>query len=204
MGTLADEIIDLYERHSAEWDEDRQHSRPAGERRWLTRYATEIEPNGAVLDLGCGSGVPITSDLVAAGLSVTGVDSSPSLIALCRQRFAEQEWIVADMRRLDLGRRFAGLLAWHSLFHLPAEDQQRMFPRFAAHLAPGGHLMFTSGTERGETIGSWRNEPLYHASLALCEYEALLQDSGFDLVDRVIGDPTCGGATIWLARHVAA
>jgi hypothetical protein len=39
------------------------------------------------------------------------------MIALARERLPEQEWIVADMRRLALDRRFEGILAWHSYFH---------------------------------------------------------------------------------------
>ena len=42
----------------------------------------------------------------------------------------------ADMRRLALGRRFAGLIAWDSFFHLRPQDQRAMFPIFAAHAAP--------------------------------------------------------------------
>ena len=37
---------------------------------------------------------------VEQGYGLTGVDSSPSLIAMCRKRFPDQEWIVADMREL--------------------------------------------------------------------------------------------------------
>jgi 2-polyprenyl-3-methyl-5-hydroxy-6-metoxy-1,4-benzoquinol methylase len=49
------------------------------------------------------------------------------------------------MRRLALGQRFDAVIAWHSLFHLPHDDQRVMFARFARLLNPGGMLMFTSG-----------------------------------------------------------
>lgn len=132
-----------------------------------------------------------------------GVDGAPSLIALCRARFPDQQWLAADMRQLDLGQQFGGVLAWHSLFHLSPDDQAEMFPVFAQHMAPGAPLMFTSGTEAGETIGSWRGEPLYHASLSIAAYEALLAANDIQLIERVVSDPDCGGATIWLARRDA-
>src|SRR5215216_3405122 len=96
---------------------------------------------------------------------VVGVDASPTLIALCRERFPGAEWIVADMRELALDRQFDGLLAWDSFFHLSGDDQREMFPRFAGHARPGAPLMFTSGTSEGVAMGSYRGEPLYHASL---------------------------------------
>lgn len=204
MGRLPDDVIDVYERNAAAWDEDRQRHRPEGERWWITRFADIAAPGTELLDLGCGSGEPIVPELLAAGHTVTGVDSSPSLIALCRQRFPGQAWIVADMRRLDLGRRFGGILAWHSLFHLDPDAQARMFPVFARHLAPGAPLMFTSGPRRGVSVGRWRDEALYHASLGPGEYETLLESNGFQVIDHVEEDERCGGATVWLAQLVAA
>jgi hypothetical protein len=37
-----------------------------------------------------------------------------------------QEWIIADMRRVSLDRRFDGILAWDNFFHLDHDDQRRM------------------------------------------------------------------------------
>ena len=201
MRTPSDDIIDVYERNAAAWDQDRQYRRPDGEARWIERFVGVADPGSELLDLGCGSGEPITPDLLRVGHAVVGVDSSRSLIALCRQRFPEQEWIVADMRRLDLGRRFGGVLAWHSLFHLTAEEQEQMFPILARHLLPGAPLLFTSGTRRDVTVGSWRGERLYHASLDTDEYETLLETNGFSITDHKADDVSCGGATVWLARR---
>ncbi|GIL38269.1 class I SAM-dependent methyltransferase [Roseiterribacter gracilis] len=195
----ADDVINIYERNAAGWDADRQHRRPDGEASWIKRFVAAAAPGSRILDLGCGSGEPIARDLLAAGCAVTGVDSSPSLIALCQQRFPQQDWIVADMRRLDLRRRFGGIVAWHSLFHLTQDEQASMFPIFAQHAAPGAPLLFTSGSKRDVTIGTWRGEALYHASLDASDYEALLASSGFTLIDHVVEDAACGGATVWLS-----
>lgn len=203
MGPASDRIIDLYERTAALWDAERHRHRIDGERMWIERFLSHVGEHAGVLDIGCGSGEPIAADIVAAGHSVRGIDSAPSFIALCRHRFPAQEWILADMRQLDLGRAFGGILAWHSMFHLTAEDQESMFPLYARHAAPGAPLMFTSGPARGISIGSWQGEPLYHASLDSSEYEALLSENGFEVIDHVTEDPQCGGATIWLARRMS-
>ena len=115
------------------------------ERAWLDRFLALLPAGGAMLDLGCGSGEPIARYFIAAGYAVTGVDSSPAMIALCRSRFPGQNWIVGDMRTLALGRRFDGILAWDSYFHLRQDDQRRMFAVFGAHAGPKAALMFTSG-----------------------------------------------------------
>lgn len=190
-------IIGLYEDNAAAWD--RQRGRDLHEAAWLERFAARLPERGTVLDIGCGTGEPIARWFVERGYRVTGIDSAPSLIAMAKERLPGEEWIVADMRALDLGRRFDGLMAWHSLFHLAPADQRPMFARFAAHAAPGAPLIFTSGPEHGEAIGEWMGEPLYHGSLAPAEYEALLVENGFTLVERRLRDPECGESTVWLA-----
>ena len=192
-------IVGLYEANAAEWD--RMRGRDLFERPWLERFAALLPEGGSVLDVGCGMGEPIGRWFIEQGFALTGVDSSPSLIAIARERFPERKWLVADMRTLALGARFDGLLAWHSSFHLPPDEQRALFPRLAAHLKPGGSLMFTSGEEEGVRIGEWMGEPLYHASLAPEEYRSLLDENGFELIDRRLRDPECGGATVWMARR---
>lgn len=193
------DIVALYERHAREYDRDR--GRTLEERAWLDRFAAALPAGGTVLDVGCGMGEPIARYLIERGFHVTGVDSSPSMIALCRQRFPEAEWLVADMRELVLPRRFEGLLAWDSFFHLRAVDQRAMFPRFRALAVPGAPLLFTSGPAEGEAIGSWCGEPLYHASLSPAEYRRLLLENGFAVQSYVAVDPACGNHTVWLATQ---
>lgn len=193
----ADLIASLYERTAAVWD--RTRGRGLMERQWLDRFLAELGKGAHVLDIGCGGGEPIAQYLIAQGCRVTGIDSAPSLIALCRQRFPDHAWAVADMRNLALGR-FDGLIAWHSFFHLVPDDQRAMFEVFARHAAPRALLMFTSGTVHGESVGQWQGEPLYHASLDSAEYAHLLDTYGFELVAHTVEDKACGGATVWLAR----
>ena len=114
----------------------------------------------------------------------------------------DQERIVADMRSLALGRRFNGILAWDSFFHLGHDDQRRMFQIFASHSGVNGMLMFNAGFSQGEAVGSDRGDPLYHASLDPSEYEALLTSVGFELVEHSINDPARGGRIFWFARAV--
>ena len=174
------------------------------DRPWLDRFMAALPEGGRVLDLGCGSGAPVAVALVKQGFEVTGVDTSPTLISLCRDRLSDQEWIVADMRTLMLGRRFDGILAWDSFFHLNADHQRSMFAVFAVHAAPQAVLLFSSGPAEGEALGSYRGDPLYHASLDAAEYRELLAQSGFDVMAHSVNDwETGGGRTIWMARFIS-
>ena len=201
-GDAASRIVGLYRRHARAWARDRG-DRLVVERGWLDRFTALLPQQAEILDIGCGSGAPIAAALIAQGHTVTGVDSAPEMIAMCRERFPGRDWRVADMRGLSLGRAFAGVLAWDSFFHLDHDDQRVMFPVFAAHAAAGAALMFTSGPAHGVAMGTYRGEPLHHASLDPAAYRALLAANGFEVVAHAAEDPDCGGHTVWLARRTA-
>jgi len=162
-----------------------------------------LPPNPSILDIGCGSGEPIARYFIEKGCDVTGIDSASALIDMCNERFPDQDWILTDMRGLSLDRRFDGILAWNSFFHLCPEDQRRMFPIFRRHAGPKAAVMFTSGPSHGEAIGTYRGKPLYHGSLDGAEYLSLLDQNGFDVLSHVVEDPNCGRHTVWLAGTVA-
>jgi len=118
MTNPADRIVDLYQRRTREWDEAR--GRNLFERGWLDRFTALLPPGGSVLDIGCGSGEPIARHLIGSQFAVTGVDSAPTMIDLCRSRFPSAAWLVADMRELTLERRFDGLLSMQKRIALAA------------------------------------------------------------------------------------
>ena len=203
MKEVAYRVIAHYERHARAWDADRnRHVQEWNDKPWHERFVAALPECGAtVLDLGCGSGSPVAAFLAKRGCYVMGADSSPTLISLSRERLPAHEWLVADMRLLELRRKFDGIIAWDSFFHLAPDDQRRMFGVFAKHAAPSAVLMFNTGPADSEVVGSYRGDPLYHASLSPDEYTALLNIIGFEVVTHVAEDwQTGGGRTAWLAR----
>ena len=197
VSEAAADIVDLYDRRSSDWIADRGQVLTERDRLWLDRFAATLQPADAVLDVGCGSGRPVAAALLERGFTVTGVDSSPRLIAHATREVPAGRFLQADMRTLDLGRTFGGVLAWYSLFHLSPEDQRRTLPRLLAHCAPRATIMFTSGPALGSLVGDWRGEPLYHGSLSPEEYEIALSGAGF----RVEFGTWAEGGQAWLAHR---
>ena len=196
--TLAENIGALYEGIAAEFDRDREKT--LMERPYLEAVLAGLRDPRHVLDLGCGSGEPIARFFIESGCSVTGVDISAAMLAMCRARFPDASWIEADMRRFALGEEFDAIIAWDSFFHLTPEDQRAMFPVFASHAAPAAMLLFTTGPAEGIAIGNIYGRDLYHASLSADEYRSLLADHGFTVLLHVAEDENCGGHTLWLAK----
>lgn len=194
-----DSVIDVYQRHGVAWAAARGQHLVEGP--WLERFCRLLPGGAAVLDIGCGSGLPLARELTRRGFDVTGLDGSQTMVELFRRNLPASPVHLMDMRQFDLRQRFAGLLAWDSFFHLSPEDQRPMFRRFQAHAKPGCALMFTSGTVEGSAVGDLEGDPLYHGSLGTDEYHDLLQATGFEVVDHVVADPACGYRTVWLAQR---
>jgi ubiquinone/menaquinone biosynthesis C-methylase UbiE len=196
---LAQRTRSIYEQHAQGWDDRRP--KVLFERAWLDRLLAGTPPGLPVLDVGCGAGDPIARYFIDAGRSVHGVDFAGPMLDICRQRFPEQRWTHADMRTLDLGEAYGGVVAWDSFFHLTMDEQRACLPRLARHVAPGGSLMFTCGHEAGEVTGTVEGDTVYHASLDPDEYRSLLEAEGLQVTAFVAEDPDCGHHTICLAQR---
>ena len=102
---------------------------------------------GPVLEYGCGSG-RIALAIARAGIEVTGVDRSPTMLASFRRALREEAPEVrarvslrrGDMRSLTLSGRFPLVLCtFNSFLHLyRRSDVERFLARVSAHLTPRG------------------------------------------------------------------
>jgi SAM-dependent methyltransferase len=100
---------------------------------------------GPLLVLACGTG-RLALPFARAGYAVTGLDLSQAMLDRGRHK-AEAEglavdWVAADMRTFDLGRRFSAvLILGDSLAHLHTRtDLDAAWRAARSHLAPGGRL----------------------------------------------------------------
>jgi 2-polyprenyl-3-methyl-5-hydroxy-6-metoxy-1,4-benzoquinol methylase len=180
---------------------DEHRSRELFEQPYLDLAITYLQPNARILDLGCGMGEPIGKYFIDKGYKLTGIDGSAKLIGLAKRRFPQSEFIITDMRNIDLKKKFELLIVWHSMIHLSQNDQRSIFKIFESHISIKGILMFTSGHTQGEVWSDNGGQILYHASLAPEEYEKLLIEHNFDVIRYTLEDKECGNACVWLARY---
>ncbi|MCU1398949.1 MAG: SAM-dependent methyltransferase [Acidimicrobiales bacterium] len=110
----------------------------------------------AVLDAGCGTG-RIAIELARRGLDVTGVDLDADMVAAAAAKAPGQQWIVDDLARMQLPRRF-DLIAMPGnvmLFCQP-DDRRLIVHNLAQHLLPGGLLVAGFSIERdGYSLSEW-------------------------------------------------
>lgn len=149
--------------------------------RIVRKWGARLPPGAAVLDLGCGNGVPISEALLSDGFAVYGVDASQTLVAKFRARFPEAkiEWSSVEESPF-FNRTFDGVVAWGLMFLLPAEVQRTVIGKVARALNHDGHFLFTSAKE----AGSWTDAMTGLPSISLGQdaYEQGLSAHGLELI----------------------
>jgi len=135
-----------YERVAAEFLAGRGRAPPSATGATHVRnWAHSFVPGTAVLDLGCGPGIPITKVLVDKGLDVYAVDAAPSLVTAFRRNFPQATIACESVLESSFfNRTFDGIVAWGLMFLLQADEQRELIEKIGAALAPGGRLLFTS------------------------------------------------------------
>jgi SAM-dependent methyltransferase len=114
-----------------------------------------IEPGMKVLDVACGTG-NATIPAAKLGARVTGLDFSPGLVAMARERGAEAgvdvEWLEGDAQSLPFDDdSFDRVIS--AIGHMFAPDHERTADQLRRVCRPDGRIAIACWTPEG-TIGS--------------------------------------------------
>ncbi len=121
---------------------------------WTEFILTEVTmrgfTGGRILDLACGTGNS-AAPLLQRGFEVTGLDGSPSMLAVAREKFPHADWLQGDLKDFTVPARFSLVQSvFDSLNNLlSAQAFLQMARRVLEHLEPGGFFMFDINTSHG-------------------------------------------------------
>ena len=172
-----------YDQCAAAYHESRR--REAGPE--LDALFAVLDDGAAVLDIGCGAGVPVTRAL-SERFSVTGVDISDSMIELARANVPAGKFIRADVMTVEFApSTFDAATAFYSIFHIPRSEHPALFRRVHDWLKPGGYLLCLLPRYNEETyIDDFFGSTMYWSSYAVEDYERLLTEIGFDILEKSV------------------
>jgi cyclopropane fatty-acyl-phospholipid synthase-like methyltransferase len=164
--------------------------------RALADLASLLPKEAAVLDLGCGAGVPVTRWLADRGFAVTGVDVSAKQLDLARTSVPDGTFIKADMTEVDFGpESFHAVVAFHSVIHVPRTEHPALLKSIYRWLESGGALLATMSVAdyegRDEDWEGW-GAPMVWSHYGKDVNVAMLREAGFEIQ---YADPRTGGGT---------
>jgi SAM-dependent methyltransferase len=148
--------------------------------RYLTFALELIPPGSAVLDLGCGAGIPMTAAL-AEGRAVTGVDLSATQLDMARRNVPGATFLQADMTALSFEpASFDAVVAFYSLTHVPRGEQAELLGRIRGWLRPGGLFLASMGAddEPGDVEPDWLGVDMYFSHFGAKANRRLVEGAG--------------------------
>lgn len=145
-------------------------------------WAASLPEFAKVLDLGCGSGIPVSKTLIDQGLTVYGIDASPTLALQFKEHFPDYEIRCESVEAssfFDL--EFDGIIAWGLVFLLAPKMQVALLEKIADRLKRAGKLLFTSPSQKARWMDMMTGLP--SASLGAKKYREVLERNGLVLFD---------------------
>lgn len=188
-----------------EWTQ-RQHNEPRlnhlDELCSLVPRLGDTAAPAAILDIGCGEGVPVIRNMLwrNPGLRATANDLSDVQLGLARANLADAgdrvTFVDGDMMDLafDDGSLTA-VIALYSLLHLPQAEQAEMLGRIAGWLEPGGCLLanFVSAETEGFVMEDWLEHEkgwMFFSGLGAEKTMASLEEVGLTVMTHRIEEGT--------------
>ncbi|MBR2048904.1 MAG: class I SAM-dependent methyltransferase, partial [Oscillospiraceae bacterium] len=109
----------------------------------------EVGAGMDILDVACGTGVMFPYYRNRGVASVTGIDISPEMAKIAREKFAaapEITVLCGDVEETDFGRKFDRIVVYNAFPHFP--DPRRLIKTLAGLLKEDGRLTIAHGASR--------------------------------------------------------
>ena len=111
------------------------------DRALLDYFADQVRGLGIVADLGCGPG-QIARYLHDCGVATLGIDLSPEMVSIARQRSPEIPFQQGSMLALDVAdESWIGITAFYSVIHVPHNDMPQVMHEAYRALRSGGLML---------------------------------------------------------------
>ncbi len=139
------DVIAFFDRLAPKWDADMiRHDDVIRE----ILDAAQVAPGADVLDVACGTGVLFPDYLDRKVGSLTGIDISPEMAKIAREKLPQVEVICGDVEEVGFDRKFDCVVVYNAFPHFP--NPEHLIAVLSDLLKPGGTLTVAHGMSRAE------------------------------------------------------
>jgi len=132
------EFTGTYDVLASRWDDWSAQIVPEVREEWARKIDAYLRAGERVVELGCGTGVPVAR-LLSERYDYAGVDTSSGMLAKAREVLPNVPLMCADMHTVWLPSGSLGaVVAFFSISHTPRELHASLFEKIAEWLRPGG------------------------------------------------------------------
>ncbi|MGZ4676479.1 MAG: class I SAM-dependent DNA methyltransferase [Acidimicrobiia bacterium] len=183
VATTFDALADTWDTYTAA----RGHRDPRPG--WARRLESAVLPREPVVELGCGTGVPV-GWLLAERYRYIGVDVSRRMVARAGDVMPTAAFTCADMTGTEFpADSLGGVVAFGAVAHVPRPRHAELFDAIARWLRPGGLFVgsLTAVDLPHVVEPDWMGAgPMHWSGFDAAANLALLEGAGFELVDHAV------------------
>ena len=139
------DVIAFFDRCAPRWDADMiRHDDIIN----MILDLGNVTAGADVLDVACGTGVLFPDYLARNVGSLTGIDISPEMVKITREKFPQVEVICGDVEETEFGKKVDCIMVYNAFPHFP--DPGHLIQVLSNLLKPGGTLTVAHGMSRAQ------------------------------------------------------
>lgn len=160
----------------------------------IDELLARLQSDPRVLDAGCGDGARTLANLPDGSI---GLDISRRGLELAADTVPEASLLQGDMTALPLASTAVdAVTAYHSVFHVPRDQQPGVYEEFARVTRPGGWLLMTLPGGRYETVRrGWMGGRMLFSTPGREQTLEQLRGAGYGTIETTTADDPLGSAT---------
>jgi len=168
-----------YDRIAGRYTRDRERFENWNE---IREFTSRLPRHARVLDVGCGTGVPVSQHIIENGFELVGIDLSPEMISAARKNVPGAIFTEMNMLELEFpAASFDGLISCYAVFHVPREQHRTLFHSFHRILRPGGPMLVSVGSTDWEGVEDYFGVDMFWSHYSPAKTEALITEAGFHM-----------------------
>ncbi len=176
------DVIEFFNNIAPHWDNEQLRNEDVIS---LILEKGDIAKDKQILDVACGTGV-LFPDYISLGANVTGIDISPEMVKMAKEKFPGIEVICGDAESYSFENQFDAVMIYNAFPHFI--KPKTLFANLTKHLNSGGRLTIAHGISEKE-LQQCHSGKAKNISLPLPTKEKLAEMlSEFCSVDIMISD----------------
>ena len=146
---------------------------------WLIN---KLPKNSHVLDVGCGTGIPVAKMLSDNGFKVTGIDNSSEMIKRARNNVPTGEFLEMNVKRLRLNKHFQAITAFFTLLHVQKELFPKILRKLVGLLEDEGYFIISMIDGDFDEENMFLGKKMHYTAYKKDDLKKLLLDAGLKII----------------------
>lgn len=175
-------VINGYNNCAEKYQNARKHENEQS----LDYIFENVPAKGSILDVGCGSGIPVCK-ILSPKYKIIGIDISEKQIKLAKKNVPTGTFIKKDILDYESDRNsINAIISFYTLFHIPKEKHQNVLSKYYDWLKPGGILLITLANvdEDAYTKDDFFEKTMYWSNFGIKKYVDILEKVGFRILKQ--------------------